>query len=114
MKSTLFFLCTLSLISSSVRALLHGFSPRLVTRRSLTAFSAPADKHLPTNRINHNVDLANPKVADFIEVKPGEKFVACRCWLSGKWPACDGSHVEHNKRTGDNVGPAVITGAKEK
>ena len=66
------------------------------------------------------------------------KYVACRCWRSAKaspprqgtarrlagaawtlgfdpfgfscpqFPNCDGSHMEHNKETGDNVGPLVI------
>ncbi|GKB36990.1 hypothetical protein Tco_0881932 [Tanacetum coccineum] len=25
------------------------------------------------------------------------------CWISGTFPLCDGSHVKHNKATGDNV-----------
>lgn len=25
-----------------------------------------------------------------------------------QWPYCDGSHGEHNKQTGDNVGPVVV------
>jgi CDGSH-type Zn-finger protein len=35
--------------------------------------------------------------------------VVCRCWLSNKFPLCDGSHVKHNKETGDNVAPAIVT-----
>ena len=34
-------------------------------------------------------------------------FVA-RCWRSGTFPLCDGSHVKHNKATGDNVGPLLV------
>ncbi|EJK53120.1 hypothetical protein THAOC_27501 [Thalassiosira oceanica] len=32
----------------------------------------------------------------------------CRCWRSSTFPLCDGSHVKHNKATGDNTGPLVI------
>lgn len=32
----------------------------------------------------------------------------CRCWRSKTFPYCDGSHVKHNKSTGDNTGPLVI------
>ncbi|RLN34722.1 CDGSH iron-sulfur domain-containing protein NEET [Panicum miliaceum] len=30
------------------------------------------------------------------------------CWRSGTFPLCDGSHVKHNKATGDNVGPLLV------
>lgn len=35
-----------------------------------------------------------------------------RCWKSGTFPLCDGKHVEHNKATGDNVGPLIVSGPK--
>ena len=38
----------------------------------------------------------------------GKKAVMCRCWKSGTFPLCDASHVNHNKETGDNVGPLII------
>jgi len=28
--------------------------------------------------------------------------------LSYQFPRCDGSHTQHNKETGDNVGPVVL------
>ena len=38
-----------------------------------------------------------------------EKAVYCRCWKSKKFPYCDGAHNAHNKKTGDNLGPLIIT-----
>lgn len=32
----------------------------------------------------------------------------CRCWRSGTFPLCDGSHVKYNKESGDNVGPLLV------
>lgn len=68
------------------------------------------------NRVNTKVDLDNPKVvtkeniADIEDTmkKCGKNNVYCRCWKSKKFPMCDGSHVKHNKETGDNVGPLII------
>jgi CDGSH-type Zn-finger protein len=42
------------------------------------------------------------------ELAQGDKFPACRCWQSNKFPMCDGSHAKYNKETGDNVGPLVV------
>lgn len=43
------------------------------------------------------------------DLEAGNKKVYCRCWLSGTFPACDGTHMKHNKATGDNVGPLIVT-----
>lgn len=42
------------------------------------------------------------------EVSPGTTIAICRCWQSGKFPYCDGTHRTVNKETGDQVGPAII------
>lgn len=44
-----------------------------------------------------------------MDVKAGEKKVFCRCWESGTFPLCDGKHMAHNKATGDNLGPLIVT-----
>ena len=35
------------------------------------------------------------------------------CKFQFKFPLCDGSHVEHNKKTGDNVGPLIVEGKQD-
>lgn len=47
------------------------------------------------------------------KINAGDKKVYCRCWLSGTFPLCDASHVAHNKETGDNVGPLIVSVEKE-
>ena len=68
------------------------------------------------NLVNLSLKKDQTKVVDaydcneiekLAEYKDG-KLVMCRCWRSKKFPYCDGSHVEHNKETGDNVGPLII------
>ena len=43
----------------------------------------------------------------------GEKKVYCRCWKSETFPLCDAAHVAHNKETGDNVGPLIVSVEKK-
>lgn len=62
-------------------------------------------------RINQSIDLDSPKVATQDMLTEGGKKVYCRCWQSGTFPLCDGAHVAHNKETGDNVGPLILSAA---
>ncbi|KAH8272075.1 hypothetical protein KR026_002442 [Drosophila bipectinata] len=80
-----------------------------------------------SGRCNNQIRKHEPKVVDTIDVEDiAEKAAFCRCWKSKnvstrstylencnnlfppQWPYCDGSHGEHNKLTGDNVGPVVV------
>jgi CDGSH-type Zn-finger protein len=70
-----------------------------------------------SGQINLSIMKSEPKVATMCPIKDIEDAVSksdkgvvayCRCWRSKTFPFCDGSHVKHNKSTGDNTGPLVI------
>ncbi|KAI3720790.1 hypothetical protein L2E82_31784 [Cichorium intybus] len=60
--------------------------------------------------INPEIRKSEDKVVDSVVVTELAKPVTayCRCWRSGTFPLCDGSHVKHNKAVGDNVGPLLL------
>jgi CDGSH-type Zn-finger protein len=62
------------------------------------------------SKINAEIKKDDPKVVDLLEIEDldKEKVSYCRCWKSKKFPYCDGAHNDHNKDTGDNIGPLVL------
>ncbi|KAK9292782.1 hypothetical protein L1049_020762 [Liquidambar formosana] len=60
--------------------------------------------------INPEIRKTEDKVVDSVIVTELAKPLTayCRCWRSATFPLCDGSHVKHNKATGDNVGPLLL------
>ena len=72
--------------------------------------AAPAPVKAPCGRCNDLIKMDSDKVVDKVDIEDlGDKAVFCRCWKSKKFPYCDGSHAKHNKETGDNVGPLIVT-----
>eukprot|EP00965_Chrysotila_dentata_P175695 5800054-Pleurochrysis_carterae.AAC.2 len=99
--------------------------------QAMRAPSAAARGSVSMGVINENIDKENPKVVNTLKASEieGSKGVFCRqspwidmwscylcfvgaesrCWKSGTFPLCNGAHVAHNKETGDNVGPLIIS-----
>ena len=91
----------------------------------LTVIGFLIGREKPSGRVNSQIQMDSKKVVNFVDCQgcaeieelannapekmsggPGNgKLVMCRCWKSSTFPYCDGSHTQHNKETGDNVGP---------
>jgi CDGSH-type Zn-finger protein len=59
----------------------------------------------PTRRAD-GVDMG--VIRDMIEESAEMEVKVCRCFLSATFPYCDGAHVQHNEKTGDNAAPLVV------
>ena len=59
--------------------------------------------------VNKNIQKDLAKIATPVDIEDlGDQTAFCRCWRTKNWPYCDGSHNQHNKCTGDNVGPLIV------
>ena len=79
--------------------------------RYLLKLTSSYTARLFEGKMNNKIDLDSPKVATIEKMQEGDKKVYCRCWKSETFPLCDGSHMAHNKETGDNVGPLILSAA---
>mmetsp|Transcript_11639 Transcript_11639/g.24832 ORF Transcript_11639/g.24832 Transcript_11639/m.24832 type:complete len:284 (+) Transcript_11639:169-1020(+) len=98
------------LVLLAAKSTTNGFAPTPRRLLPLQTTSSSTSLAAGGNRINQSIDLDSPKVATMDKLE-GKK-VYCRCWQSGTFPLCDGAHMSHNKETGDNVGPLILSVAK--
>ena len=84
----------------------------------ITLLTPKTDSSSKQIQINPSIQKNEPKVATICPLQDIEDTVSksdkgvvayCRCWRSKNFPYCDGAHVKHNKETGDNVGPLIVS-----
>jgi len=80
-----------------------------LTLKERSGDSTDSPKSDENSVVNLSVQKDNNKVVHTFDIEDmSNKTVFCRCWRSSKFPYCDGSHVKHNEKCGDNVGPLII------
>lgn len=110
MLSCIFLSITLLMLISTTNAFLTRRTLRsLNVFRSFSCTDPTSPGCCQAERFNKKVELESPKVVTSVSLNPGEKIWLCRCWKSEKFPYCDGAHAAHNKETGDNLGPALVS-----
>ncbi|KAL3688276.1 hypothetical protein R1sor_014585 [Riccia sorocarpa] len=105
--------CSLGAVYSFSRGVAVPQQERRGGARSARVFQVRADgtdTATTSAPINPSIKKDSDKVVDTVVAGELQKPLTayCRCWRSGTFPLCDGTHVKHNKATGDNVGPLLL------
>ncbi|KAH7405524.1 hypothetical protein KP509_15G074000 [Ceratopteris richardii] len=84
--------------------------PLSLSMRGVRVTAADTSSTTTDAAINPSIKKEESKVVDTVLVSDLQKPLQayCRCWRSGTFPLCDGTHAKHNKATGDNVGPLLL------
>ncbi|PAA83174.1 hypothetical protein BOX15_Mlig029580g1, partial [Macrostomum lignano] len=79
-------------------------------RYKFSSKSAGSSASSRSQPVNWSVQKDKDKVVNTVDIEEisGDKVCMCRCWRSKQFPYCDGTHNQHNKDTGDNVGPLIV------